>query len=154
VATLTAPPWTFQFTPGADTVGNTVTLVARGQDTRGSITDSAPVHVRVGVQTGSTVTPYTTPVSAFGALGDDTYAQYNFQSGFRFPFYGALYDHMYVGTNGYLTFVGPDSSLGGGISYAMSSSLPRILWMFADMYVQSGEVFVDQTADRVIVTWV
>lgn len=74
-------------------------------------------------------------------------------TGAAFPFYGVAYDTMYIGTNGYLTFVQGDTS--ARISAAsLASEMPRIAPLWADLDVsQAGSVYYNRLEGRHLITW-
>jgi hypothetical protein len=73
--------------------------------------------------------------------------------GAKFPFFGAKYDTIYVGTNGYITFTQGDTTARLSPS-ALATELPRIAPLWADLeVVDSGDIYYNRLADRHIVTW-
>lgn len=70
-----------------------------------------------------------------------------------FTFYNITYDKIYVGTNGYITFNGGDTSARQSAA-ALASDLPRIapLWANLDASGQ-GDIYYNRFADRHVVTW-
>ncbi len=82
---------------------------------------------------------------------DDCY--YSRALPFTFPFFGVNYTTTYVGTNGYVTFTGGDSTYVESVP--AFTSLPRISAFFDDLYGarSGGAVYVnDQLPGRFIVT--
>ncbi len=74
-------------------------------------------------------------------------------AGAAFPFYGNFYDTIYVGTNGYITFVQGDTS--ARISAAsLASEMPRIAPLWADLDVNDGgNLYYNRLEDRHLITW-
>ncbi|MFY9609090.1 MAG: hypothetical protein WAU45_10820 [Blastocatellia bacterium] len=74
-------------------------------------------------------------------------------AGALFPFYGNFYDTIYVGTNGYITFVQGDTS--ARISAAsLASEMPRIAPLWADLDVHDGgNIYYNRLDGRHLVTW-
>jgi hypothetical protein len=74
-------------------------------------------------------------------------------AGASFPFYGTLYDTIYVGTNGYITFAQGDTS--ARISAAsLASEMPRIAPLWADLDIgQGGDIYYNRLEGRHLVTW-
>ena len=71
----------------------------------------------------------------------------------QFPFFGAFYDTLYVGTNGYITFTQGDTTSRISPS-ALAIDLPRIAPLWADLDVtDSGGIYYNRLSDRHIVTW-
>ena len=88
---------------------------------------------------------------------DDTWDLIPFTEGFSFPYYGSTYSEAYVGSNGYITFQGGDSTYNPSIPRGVVEGLPRISAMFVDLdprVIQpGGGVYVNQFPDRFVVTW-
>lgn len=74
-------------------------------------------------------------------------------AGASFPFYGNFYDTIYVGTNGYITFVQGDTS--ARISAAsLASEMPRIAPLWADLDVNDGgNIYYNRLEGRHLITW-
>lgn len=74
-------------------------------------------------------------------------------AGASFPFYGNFYDTIYVGTNGYITFVQGDTS--ARISAAsLASEMPRIAPFWADLRIgDGGNIYYNRLEGRHLVTW-
>ncbi len=93
-------------------------------------------------------------------LGQET-AQASADNGFRkiplpgarFPFYGKLYDTIYIGTNGYITFDQGDISARPSSS-AFATSVPRIAALWSDLdVVFRGTINYNRLANGHVVTW-
>ncbi len=70
-----------------------------------------------------------------------------------FPFYGAQYDTLYIGTNGYITFGRGDTN-GRASPAALATGLPRIAPLWTDLSVsEAGNIYYTRLSDRHIVTW-
>jgi hypothetical protein len=71
----------------------------------------------------------------------------------QFPFFGAFYDTLYVGTNGYITFTQGDTTARISPS-ALATELPRIAPLWADLDVtDSGGIYYNRLSDRHVITW-
>jgi IPT/TIG domain-containing protein len=81
-----------------------------------------------------------------------------FSSGFAFSFFGVDYDRVYVGSNGYLTFGGADTT-GSESGPTFVGPLPRIAALFdslnplADGTDGTLDAYLRQTADELDVLW-
>jgi len=85
------------------------------------------------------------------SLGDDDYEPIGLGDN-RVNFYGVEYDTLYVGSNGYISFVSGDTSYIE--SLADHFDLPRISMLFDDLDASAGgEISVKQLDDRVVVTY-
>jgi hypothetical protein len=90
-----------------------------------------------------------------GLLADDLDDGYRdiIISGALFPFYGAYYDTMYIGTNGYITFGSGDTTSRLSAS-ALASYVPRIAPLWADLDVtDTGNIYYHRLPDRHVITW-
>jgi hypothetical protein len=87
-----------------------------------------------------------TPVKA-----DNGYRELALRSGFSF--FGSLYDRIFVGTNGYITFTQGD--IGSAPSAAaFSSQLPRIAPLWADLDPSTaGGIYFSELPGRTVITW-
>ena len=84
-------------------------------------------------------------------LRDDDYRQINL-SGEHIDFYGTSYDTIYVGSNGYISFVSGDT--GYLESFTNHFALPRISALFDDLNPsEGGTVSWKQLNDRIVVTF-
>lgn len=84
-------------------------------------------------------------------LKDDAFSELEFKY-FQFPFAGKTYDHCFVGSNGDITFDTGD--IDPPDFDTLVSGPPRISAFFADLDPESvGTVFVNQTSDRVTISW-
>jgi V8-like Glu-specific endopeptidase len=96
------------------------------------------------------------PVDTAGArtltLGDDAFAQVDLVDGRKVLLFGQQYDRVFVGSNGYLTFVSGDIT-----SYPIAAnhfSMPRVSGLFVDLAPQvRGAVLVQQLTDRFVATY-
>jgi hypothetical protein len=89
-----------------------------------------------------------------GTPDDDGYKEVPFAGGFRFPFYGATYDRVFVGTNGFVTFESGDFNSPAVVSAAaLELDEPRIAAFWADLDTTNSSVLVKQSANVVSVTW-
>jgi hypothetical protein len=115
-----------------------------------------------GYDVSSTTTPLDnevgTKITQFSLGLNDGFAQVPFGSGFQFPFFGVTYTGVFVGTNGYLTFVRGDTRPDADVVRFLLRP-PRIaaFWSNIDLTpvtnVGSSGVFVKQLADRLVVTY-
>ena len=84
-------------------------------------------------------------------LRDDDYKQINLGSE-RIDFYGTSYDTIYIGSNGYITFVSGDTQYLEGLENHFA--LPRISALFDDLDPSvGGRVSYKQLNDRIAVTF-
>jgi len=85
---------------------------------------------------------------------EDVAVRVAFGQGFRFPFHGALYDEVYVGSNGYLTFTQGDDTAALIFTEQIVEGLPRIAPGFVDLSPPGGGRWTyRQEPDRFLVTW-
>lgn len=87
--------------------------------------------------------------------GDDTFLPFNFAPSFHFPFMGAVYQGLFVGSNGYVTFTEGDDSLGEDVSQLLSGP-PRIAALWDDLnpgVTGASCVHANSLEDRTVVTW-
>lgn len=88
---------------------------------------------------------------------DDGFAEVAFSEGFSFPYYSQTYTTVFVGTNGYLTFVRGDTS--PDVRVPLFLTRPRIAAFWSDLdpsrvrNVSTAGIFVKQLPDRVVVTY-
>jgi hypothetical protein len=70
-----------------------------------------------------------------------------------FPFFGASYDALYIGTNGYITFVEGDTN--SRVSAAAHvAELPRIAPLWADLDpTRDGDIYYNRLEGRHLITW-
>lgn len=85
------------------------------------------------------------------ALTDDDSGLVSLTGGQRVQLYGQSYSQFYVGSNGYITFGGPDT--GGQESFERHFQMPRVSALFDDLSPTRGAVTWKQLTDRVAVTW-
>jgi subtilisin family serine protease len=84
-------------------------------------------------------------------LRDDDYKQINL-GGEHVDFYGTSYDTIYIGSNGYITFVSGDTSYLE--NFENHFALPRISALFDDLDPSAGgTISYEQAGDRVVVTF-
>jgi hypothetical protein len=70
-----------------------------------------------------------------------------------FPFFGSTYDRIFVGTNGYITFNGSDTTARPSVA-ALSTHLPRIAPLWADLDVgDGGSIRFNALPDKTVITW-
>jgi signal transduction histidine kinase len=72
---------------------------------------------------------------------------------FSFPFYGQTWDEIYVSDDGMVSFGGLPDEIDARYYY---TPVPAIFALFVDLdpeHVESGGVFVQQTRDRMTITW-
>ncbi|HEX8089472.1 MAG TPA: hypothetical protein VF762_11495 [Blastocatellia bacterium] len=73
--------------------------------------------------------------------------------GAQFTFFGASYDQIFIGTNGYITFGGGDTNARLSAS-ALATALPRIAPLWADLDAsQEGDIYYNRLAGRHVITW-
>jgi hypothetical protein len=74
-------------------------------------------------------------------------------AGAPFPFFGVSYDTIFIGTNGYITFTGGDTT--ARISpTSFAGTLPRIAPLWADLeVVTSGDIHYNRFAGYHLITW-
>jgi hypothetical protein len=83
---------------------------------------------------------------------DDGYAQVDLQGGATVELYGVRYGALYVGTNGYITFVAPDTNPLESLEAHFGQ--PRISGLFHNLVTGAGgSVKWKQLPDRVAVTY-
>jgi len=86
-------------------------------------------------------------------LTDDSFSPIGFPTGQHFNFYGSVYQRMFVGSNGYITFGEGDSSYLNTVEAFFSK--PRIGAMVTDLNPSAGgTVTVGFEQGRAVVTWV
>lgn len=87
-----------------------------------------------------------------GLTDDDTRM---FTLPFRFPFFGAMYESVYVNSDGNLTFGAGDTSSSARSLGRMTAGSPRISGLFRDLdpSMSKDGVRVLSTADRFVVSW-
>jgi hypothetical protein len=70
-----------------------------------------------------------------------------------FPFFGASYDKLFIGTNGFITF--RQGEVSGRLSAAaLATELPRIAPLWADLDVTaSGGIYYNRLEGRHVITW-
>jgi endonuclease/exonuclease/phosphatase family metal-dependent hydrolase len=91
--------------------------------------------------TGGTPLPATSVYSFEVSLAD----------GKSLPLFGTNYNRFFIGSAGYITFLGPDTQVAP--SPANHFAAPRISGLFFDLDPRTGTVSYKQTADRVAVTY-
>jgi len=96
--------------------------------------------------------------TSFGSrltLTDDDSREIAFTGGFRFPFFGATYQSVFINSDGNLTFGQGDSASTDRNLSRFNGGPPRIGIFFADLdpSVGRGGVFYDAQPDRFVVTW-
>lgn len=73
--------------------------------------------------------------------------------GALFPFFGVVYDKLFVGTNGYITFTQGDTAARISPS-ALANDLPRIAPLWSDLEVDdSGSIYYHRLEGRHQFTW-
>ncbi len=88
----------------------------------------------------------------FVPIGDDDYAEISFADGKQFDFYGIVYDRVYIGSNGYLTFGQGDVEFEAMLEYHFD--MPRISAFFTDLTPSDNQsISYIQTDDRFVVTY-
>jgi hypothetical protein len=86
------------------------------------------------------------------SMGDDTYQLITLAGGARAQLYGTNYSSLYVGANGYLTFLYGDGEYEESLEAHFS--LPRAAPLFTDLNPGSrGTVSWKQLTDRAVFTW-
>jgi hypothetical protein len=143
---------------GVTTIRGSIIAFARtvdGQGTTLSGSSSAFTAVRGGTTDVGTITAvsavwepnYGTPWTSC----DDCYSAFTIP--FSFPYYGTHQTTAFVGSNGYITFGGGDSTYTETVP--VFASLPRIAGFFDDLYGRSqGAVYVNTTLPgRFVVTY-
>ncbi len=99
---------------------------------------------------------YSQPEASSGeplALGDDDARAV--MLGFSMPFYGVAYDHVWIHSDGTLTFGEPDSATAARSMGRLAGGPPRIAVLFADLdpSLDPKSVRVFQSPESVTVTW-
>ena len=85
-------------------------------------------------------------------LGDDDFVEIPFTHGAPISFYGAEYDRMYVGSNGYISFGTGDETFQP--MYSLHFQLPRISGLMCDLNpARRGGVYVERLSDRYVVSY-
>ena len=100
------------------------------------------------------VSAYRTPVT--GAvqlpLANDQYVRVDLADGKQVSLYGTQYGAFYVGSNGYITFEGGDTS--HDVSLEHHFNQPRISALLTELKLaQGGKVYFQQLPNRAVVTW-
>jgi hypothetical protein len=150
--------------PQASRVGDVAVLVDDGSMiVQPNLLDVANFGVQYVPQKkgGLVVSPSSDPVvEEIGDridLGDDDSRLIPFPKGFRFRFYGKAYTSMFVGSDGHLTFVAPDSTSAARDLDRLISGPPRIAPLFADLDPSgasgNGGVYVSTSKTRIVITW-
>lgn len=86
------------------------------------------------------------------SLGDDSSSAVDLTNGATVPFYGIGYSRVFVGSNGYITFGGGDTTW--SVSLGNHFRLPRISALYTDLNpAAGGTVSRRQLADRFVVTY-
>ena len=85
--------------------------------------------------------------SPMGWQADDSSWQYTLP--FDFPFYGIGYRTIYISSNGLITFTGPDSSYGNGVSGLASKLALAVAW---DDWV-SYDIYIWENSTHVGIRW-
>lgn len=84
-------------------------------------------------------------------LGDDEYTSTPI-GGSGFPFYGVVYNTVYISSNGYVTFYQGDTA--SQPDAATHFQLPRIAVLMCDLNPEAGgSVSTRQLVDRLVITW-
>jgi len=84
--------------------------------------------------------------------GDNGYRDFVLP-GATFPFFGTVYDTIYIGTNGYITFTAGDTTARLSPT-ALAKDLPRIAPLWADLeVVDAGDIYYKRFDDRHVITW-
>ncbi|MBI1290379.1 S8 family serine peptidase [bacterium] len=100
------------------------------------------------------VTAYPEPISGSTTftLGDDAFRQITLSGGRTFPFYGASYSSVYLGSNGYITFVAGDDEFDSQLGTHFNA--PRVSFLFNDMSPSgSSTLGYKQLTDRLVITF-
>jgi hypothetical protein len=114
---------------------------------------------RVGRDSIAFTKSYGTQLDSFFGLNDQPLDNAN--NGYKeislgntpFPFFGAPYDKIFVGTNGFVTFKQGDAS-GRTSAAALATELPRIAPLWADLDVTtSGGIYYNRLEGRHVITW-
>lgn len=85
-------------------------------------------------------------------MADDDSRQIALTGGKTVSLYGHAYSSVYIGSNGYLTFEGPDTSYFDGL--AEHFALPRVSGLFIDFFPElGGGIGYRQMEDRFVVTY-
>jgi hypothetical protein len=85
-------------------------------------------------------------------MQDDDSLRVDLTSGQTVSLYGISYDHLYIGSNGYITFTEPDMDFDE--SWRDHFDTARISALFNDLNPgYSGDIYFEQLPDRVVVTW-
>lgn len=86
------------------------------------------------------------------SLLDDDFERIPLQDGKTFPFFGAAYGELFVGSNGYITFESGDTQYDP--NFVAHFSLPRVAPYFSDIDPPSGgRILFAQLEDRAVVTF-
>jgi hypothetical protein len=100
---------------------------------------------------------YGSKITGFTGLGGASNANNGSREvalgGSRFTFFGAIYDRLFVCTNGYVTFNAFDT-LARPSPAALATGPPRIAPLWADLDISSkGSIYYNRLADRHLITW-
>ena len=76
---------------------------------------------------------------------------------FDFPFYGGVYQKIYVSSNGLITFSGPDSSFSNslpGLSQRLAIAVAWMDWTTYDPPFYTCDIYTYASSDFVVIRWV
>ncbi|MBI3654220.1 MAG: hypothetical protein HY231_24590 [Acidobacteria bacterium] len=102
---------------------------------------------------------YGTPLHTFFGIDDQPLDNAN--NGYKewslgsapFTFFGTSYEKIFIGTNGFITFTGGDTS-GRVSAAALAAGLPRLAPLWADLDVTAeGSIYYQRLEDRHVITW-
>lgn len=135
--------FTEQFASGLDTAGSRIEFVPNGTfDFYSACVDPLAGALPIDPAGGTTI-----------GLTDDSSQAVTLSGGAQVSVYGTLYSSIYVGSNGYLTFTGSDSTYSESPSAHFGQ--PRVSALFDDLNPSlGGTVSWKQLSDRAVVSWV
>ncbi len=85
------------------------------------------------------------------AQGDDINTNVTLAPGRSVSLYGVAYTNFFIGSNGYVTFTGGDSTYTE--SLGQHFALPRVAAWFDDLFPTNGQCTWRQLSDRAAITW-
>ncbi|MFA6243093.1 MAG: M4 family metallopeptidase [Candidatus Hydrogenedentales bacterium] len=100
----------------------------------------------------TTVFPTDATTMTWLTMGDDDSTQIALTGGKTVSLYAQNYSSVYIGSNGYLTFLGPDSAWSESLDVHFNQ--PRVSGLFVDLAPNiNGGIGYKQLADRFVVTY-
>ncbi len=86
-------------------------------------------------------------------VSDDGFALRQLGGGAQLYLFGKVYDSVYIGSNGYLTFLNSDTNYSPSLDVHFSQ--PRVSGLFADLNPEvRGSVYYEQRSNRVVISFI